>query len=85
MTQLKRPLAKAPGNRELTRRHRPLMIHEAAPFSLVNAQIITNVALRFGFTKNPGVLFSAVATANLAEPLSNWMVVTGRFYRVRSP
>jgi alpha-tubulin suppressor-like RCC1 family protein len=44
---------------------------------LNSAQTLTNGSFLFSFTNDPGVPFTVLGTTNLAEPLSNWMVVTG--------
>jgi len=42
------------------------------PFTLTGAQMLTNGSFQFGFTSIARATFSALATTNLAQPLSNW-------------
>jgi alpha-tubulin suppressor-like RCC1 family protein len=44
----------------------------AAPIILAGARKLSDGSFQFGFTNQPGALFSALATANPALPLSDW-------------
>jgi len=49
----------------------------ATPPTLTDARKLANGSFRFSFTNNPGAGFSALASTNLALPLSNWIIIGG--------
>ena len=47
------------------------------PFMLTGVKTQTNGSLQFAFTNIAGAMFSALATTNLALPLTNWTALGG--------
>jgi hypothetical protein len=48
----------------------------AMPIQL-KPELLPNGSFRFTFTNNPGALFGALMTTNIARPLSNWTSAAG--------
>lgn len=47
------------------------------PIALTGSELLPNGAFQVSFTNTPGASFSAMATTNLALPLSNWTALGG--------